>query len=861
MHIQNNSTKQYAVAGLSKMNILKFLSKSYLMRLILILIAASGLAACGGGGGADTVSLPNTGTVTASNYNGPPPSTDDVQLFKLNVWDNLVDQNRCGACHGTSGQSPNFVRGDNINLAYTEANKIVNLAEPSESRMVTKVAGGHNCWLPSDQGCADTITQYIVRWAGDSVGSVKGIELTEPTSLSDPDDYLSLDTSPSNYQALYDLFTDPARGNCVRCHSRAASELSQSPYFAETSLGASNLEESYKAAFSKIDPNDTVLGPDDEPQSRFYIRLAKESHNCWTDCQTDADTILALIQAMSTTTSELDPDAIASKLSPTLPNGSPANTGGRYESNIIAKWEFKTGEGTVAYDTSGLEPAINLNLLGDVEWVGGWGIRLAGGKAQGSTSSSTKLFDLIKSSGEYSIETWVAPANVTQEGPAVIIDYGGSDTRRNFTLGQTMYNYDFLQRSSTTDLNGEPALSTPDGEEILQATQQHVVATFSPSAGRQLFVNGKLIEEPDSVSPGNLNDWDDTYAFVLGSEPSGNDAFEGTIRMVAIHNRALTEEQIKNNYDVGVGQKFYLMFSVSHLLENMPKSYIVFEVSQFDSYSYLFNAPFFISLDPDAVPDHIPLGGIRLGLNGQELEVGQAFTNLSVNELDAAYYTSEAGQQLSDVGTIIPLDGGPEVDQFFLIFESIGDHTDGAVSEPGDPVDHLVIQPSSDQPRIAVRNFDEIVASMAKLTGVNASDVPYEDIELSLPSSEDPLSFVPSNNVAITQLAIEYCNTLITDAGYTTRRNSLFDSSLFSSGADFSGADKTDLLTDLYEAFIGNGLDTQPASSDFDDEVSLLIDELATDMCGGANCNASETQKVVTGACASVLASSTMLLQ
>ena len=92
--------------------------------------------------------------------------------------------------------------------------------------------------------------------------------------------------------------------------------------------------------------------------------------------------------------------------------------------------------------------------------------------------------------------------------------------------------------------------------------------------------------------------------------------------MVAVHNRALTEPQIQQNFDAGVGQKFFLLFSVSHLI-NVPESYIVFEASIFDSYAYLFRAPFFISLDPTAAPDGIDVEGIRIGINGVEVPVGQ----------------------------------------------------------------------------------------------------------------------------------------------------------------------------------------------------------------------------------------------
>jgi hypothetical protein len=44
----------------------------------------------------------------------------------------------------TPGQTPQFARNDNVNLAYEAANTVVNLSQPDQSRMVQKVAVGHN---------------------------------------------------------------------------------------------------------------------------------------------------------------------------------------------------------------------------------------------------------------------------------------------------------------------------------------------------------------------------------------------------------------------------------------------------------------------------------------------------------------------------------------------------------------------------------------------------------------------------------------------------------------------------------------------------------------------------------------------
>ena len=278
---------------------------------------------------------------------------------------------------------------------------------------------------------------------------------------------------------------------------------------------------------------------------------------------------------------------------------------------------------------------------------------------------------MIQATGEYSIEAWVAPGNVVQEDMR-IVSYSGGLTARNFALGQTMYNYDFFNRSSNTDANGEPGLSTPNADEVLQATLQHVVATFDPVAGRKIYVNGELKAQLDPAPGGTLGEWDNSFAFVLGNEVSGNRNWMGVIRLVAIFNRALTPTQIKQNFDAGVGEKFFLMFDVSHLT-NIVQSYVVYEAAQYDSYSYLFRKPFFISLDGSAQPAGLDIQGMRIGLNGAEAHVGQSYANLT-KQISTAY-TRRRGRALADLGAVVPLEKGPDSDEFFLTFDTIGGST------------------------------------------------------------------------------------------------------------------------------------------------------------------------------------------
>ena len=73
----------------------------------------------------------------------------------------------------------------------------------------------------------------------------------------------------------------------------------------------------------------------------------------------------------------------------------------------------------------------------------------------------------------------------------------------------------------------------------------------------------------------------------------------GRSRFVAIHSRALTADQIMQNYNAGVGEKYFMLFDVSDL-SGVPQSFVQVTASVLDNYAYLFTAPTFISLNPNA---------------------------------------------------------------------------------------------------------------------------------------------------------------------------------------------------------------------------------------------------------------------
>ena len=832
-------------------------SRHWIRTLAAVVLGSVILSACGGGGGAGTTVTPNSTSSSSSSggvsggssgdttYAGPPPSTADVQAFRLNTWNNIRVSNSCGQCHNeNTGQTPIFARSDDVNLAYNAAASLIDRNNPANSRLVTKVGGGHNCWLGNDAVCASTMTNYITAWLGGSSTNGNVVNLTAPV-IKDVGNSKSFPASSAGFSPIHTLLTT----HCVSCHTDT-SNTPQTPYFANSDINAA-----YDVVKSKIDIETPA-------NSRLVVRLRSEFHNCWTNnCTNDANQMQAAIQTFSDgiAPTVVDPSLVTSKAL-RVTDGIVASSGGRHETDVIALYEFKAGSGNTAFDTSPVSPAIHMTMSPTgVEWVGGWGVSIKdNGKLQGTSGASQKLRDRILNTGEYSIEAWVVPANVVQED-ANIVSYSGSATSRNFTLAQTQYNYDFFQRSSTTSANGDPAHSTADADEDLQATLQHVVLTYDPANGRRIYVNGVFTDDTDATTSGSLSNWANNFALVFGNETSSDRDWTGTLRLVAIHERALTQDQITTNFQAGVGEKFFLLFNVSEHT-GVSNSYVVLTVSQFDSYAYLFEKPFFISLDAGVTPTNVPLRKMRIGINGKEATVGQAYQNLDVT-LDSSNYVAGSGQPISSAGTIIGLEKGTDSDEFFLTFEQLGSATNVVVEAdpiaPATPPDQTIVA------NVGVRTFDEINASMSVLTGVSTTNSnvvsTYNTIKQALPVNEGVNSFLSSHQVALSQLAIEYCSELVDN---TTLRASFFnDGSAFnfsaSAGSIATSTWDTQVVKPLVDAVTQYNGVTEISSGPSRATTLAEIHALIVRMVGSGT----STTNVVKGSCAAMLGSAALLLQ
>ena len=365
---------------------------------------------------------------------------------------------------------------------------------------------------------------------------------------------------------------------------------------------------------------------------------------------------------------------------------------------------------------------------------------------------------------------------------------------------------------------------------------------------------------------GSIIDWQDTFAFVIGNEASSDGLWQGTVRLAAIHRRALTQEQVTQNYDVGVGERFFLLFDISEQIAAAPQSsFILFEVQQFDSYAYLFDKPHFVTLDGSS-PEGIPLEGIRIAMNGQEIPVGQSYA-LVDTQLSASQF-GELGQPLSIFGAVVPLEKGPEDDEFFLTFDRLGANSYSRAPIPTQVVTESDREPAS---KVGIRTFDEINATFATVTGVDPNttsvDMTFQELRQSLPAIGDVNSFLSSHQVAIAQLAISYCDAMIgTNANPNPQAATMFPGFNFDAppGTAFGGSNRDAFVNPLIDNIMGVSLTTNPARTDvyseladFNGNANGRPDDLIDRLVAGT----SDTRSISKGVCAAMLGSAVTLIQ
>lgn len=231
-----------------------------------------------------------------------------------------------------------------------------------------------------------------------------------------------------------------------------------------------------------------------------------------------------------------------------------ANTDENESTGPQVLYRFDEGEGAIVRDSAGIEPPLDLVIddEGAITWGDG-SLTVNSPTLLTTQARTTRLTEACIATGELTIEAWIEPANVTQDGPARILTMSRNPRLRNFMLGQGLWDEQatdlFTARLRTTEqsLNGEPPLSTASGTAQVEMT--HLVFTHAATGESSLYLYGEL--RNTSGMEGSFDNWDRNYTIVLANEAGGERPWLGTYAMVAIYCHALTAEEVATQYAAG----------------------------------------------------------------------------------------------------------------------------------------------------------------------------------------------------------------------------------------------------------------------------------------------------------------------
>ncbi|MFT5464943.1 MAG: hypothetical protein ACI8UO_000029 [Verrucomicrobiales bacterium] len=256
---------------------------------------------------------------------------------------------------------------------------------------------------------------------------------------------------------------------------------------------------------------------------------------------------------------ELEPDEVAlhfklgagakQKPGQLLAKPEPAASPKNRADSLEALYDFN-GDGDVVRDVSGAGEPINLKIenMGGVRREPG-SLEIRGETKIRSERPATRLASALRNSNEVTIEAWVKPATLKQEGPARIVTLSQDANGRNFTMGQENDQLDVRFRTTKTNTQGQPSLASP--RQSLTTELTHIVYARARSGQTRIYLNGK--QSANGSSGGDLGNWDESFHLALGNEMSGSRLWKGVYHHVAIYSRSLSAEEVSLHFEAGPG--------------------------------------------------------------------------------------------------------------------------------------------------------------------------------------------------------------------------------------------------------------------------------------------------------------------
>ena len=202
----------------------------------------------------------------------------------------------------------------------------------------------------------------------------------------------------------------------------------------------------------------------------------------------------------------------------------------------------------IVKDTSGYGVALDLAVQDTdrVTWSSG-ALTFDNDTLAVSLAEADKINDAIAANGEFSVEVLLQRASPgTTSSPSRIVAMSEGVNDSHYVLGQDASHYEARVRNSSTSSSGALSPEFISSTDLNASGDTHVVLSYKDGE-LSVYLDGQL-DETRSVS-GTLSNWEDDMYLVLGGAFGGSHFWRGTLKRVAIYDRALNAAQAGNVYN------------------------------------------------------------------------------------------------------------------------------------------------------------------------------------------------------------------------------------------------------------------------------------------------------------------------
>ncbi|MCL2725516.1 MAG: LamG domain-containing protein [Polyangiaceae bacterium] len=239
-----------------------------------------------------------------------------------------------------------------------------------------------------------------------------------------------------------------------------------------------------------------------------------------------------------------DTDASDASDAADTPDANPYNT--RVTDGLVALYDFEEGAEsaeTTVHDREDQPIDLTIADTSKVTWLD-HALRIDDFTIIQSNGTADKIVTTCQGSNEVSVEAWVAPAmKIDPLGYGRIVNMSKSNSTAtsdwNFTLGTTSVAWLWGLNAGELPIQG-----------TVTTNLTHLVATRTSDGMSQFYVNASVAGVPNYGVAG-LSGWK-KYPLAIGNAPGGGGrGWQGEIHLIAIYCRALSQDEIDQNFAAG----------------------------------------------------------------------------------------------------------------------------------------------------------------------------------------------------------------------------------------------------------------------------------------------------------------------